>query len=616
VAGQGVDGKGYSYTIYSRQYQNGKVFFRTRGNYNEDFDVSTAVGLELGGTYQELLSDGSLGIPSSSATFRNGQGRIMVSFSSDDSIPPGAINGFGAEPGDAPGSIRLSWTETGDDGYTGNATYTSVKYSTDPITADNWIQATAVPNPPTPSTPNQTVAFDIQGLTPGGFYYIGLQTYDEAGLGSGIAVTSSLAKSDESPETDTIPPGKIEDLGAEIGLINGSVVLSWTATGDDNRTGTAAAYEIRYHTDSLGEPDWELSSDVYPFPPTPQPAGYPESVVIDNLIPGLKYWFSVIATDDEGNPSEIAVTSGYARGIRTPSLATDTIIVDSDLGEATMFVGTVDSYLDIVYEFQVAANNSFDDFDTRTVTYVTGLYASATFSGLSGDADYYCRVKAVAADYSAESEWSTLVRFDLVNGVSNLPPSTPMANFPVDGDTITTLTPTLAVNNSTDPDGDILTYDIELYNATATTLLSSSVEIPEGNQTTGLIVSEGLLSENGWFSWRTRAFDGDLYSGWSAYSRFFATTLGTGIAAGSPEVYVYPNPVRFTQGEQATFVLPSEPSDLLILSVSGATVLFKSGLSNNWIWDGNNASGHQVAAAVYTWYVVGSDYKGKIMVKP
>ena len=107
------------------------------------------------------------------------------------------------------------------------------------------------------------------------------------------------------------------------------------------------------------------------------------------------------------------------------------------------------------------------------------------------------------------------------------------------------------INNSTDPEGDILIYNFELYDVSATDLLSSALNVIEGDQTTSWEVPDGILSDNTSYTWRARAFDGNLYSSWSDFSGFMIITLGTGGPADSTEVYAYPNPVRFSQGEQA-----------------------------------------------------------------
>ena len=48
---------------------------------------------------------------------------------------------------------------------------------------------------------------------------------------------------------DTTPPRPVSDLTARA-LTKSSVVLTWTASGDDDMLGTALAYDIRYSVGS------------------------------------------------------------------------------------------------------------------------------------------------------------------------------------------------------------------------------------------------------------------------------------------------------------------------------------------------------------------------------
>ena len=129
----------------------------------------------------------------------------------------------------------------------------------------------------------------------------------------------------------------------------------------------------------------------------------------------------------------------------------------------------------------------------------------------------------------------------------------------------------------------------------------SSPGIPsELGATTSWKVTEQLETGATYF-WRVRADATD----YSAVSWFTIDEI----------IYASPNPVRFSDNP-VTFHLPDQPVDLLIQTVSGQTVLIKNDISGEWQWDGRNASGNQVAVGVYPWFIRGSDYNGKIVVKP
>jgi len=54
---------------------------------------------------------------------------------------------------------------------------------------------------------------------------------------------------------DTIPPAAINDLQAESSETE--IILSWTATGDDELEGIAYAYEIKVYDELITEDNWD-----------------------------------------------------------------------------------------------------------------------------------------------------------------------------------------------------------------------------------------------------------------------------------------------------------------------------------------------------------------------
>jgi hypothetical protein len=98
---------------------------------------------------------------------------------------------------------------------------------------------------------------------------------------------------------DVTAPGTVTDLVAGAGSDEGSVLLEWTAPGDDGAAGTAAAYIIRYGSGPIGEAEWPTAADVAGAP-APAVAGTRQSLVIDGLTPGQVYWFAMKVQDDAG----------------------------------------------------------------------------------------------------------------------------------------------------------------------------------------------------------------------------------------------------------------------------------------------------------------------------
>lgn len=104
---------------------------------------------------------------------------------------------------------------------------------------------------------------------------------------------------------DTIPPEKIDNLGATTGLNEGEVILTWTAPGDDSATGKASSYSIRYRTGSITESNWN-SSNTYNPTPNPKGAGSNQNCTVKGLIGGQKYYFAIKAYDSVQNASALS----------------------------------------------------------------------------------------------------------------------------------------------------------------------------------------------------------------------------------------------------------------------------------------------------------------------
>lgn len=109
---------------------------------------------------------------------------------------------------------------------------------------------------------------------------------------------------------DAERPAPLTDVEAE--LRDGRVTLTFTATGDDRRCGTAARYELRIQHGN-GPPEWEEAVDADIDEPAPTAAGTVQSIELDVDRRGP---FSVLvrAYDDAGNGSAVATaTLGHPR---------------------------------------------------------------------------------------------------------------------------------------------------------------------------------------------------------------------------------------------------------------------------------------------------------------
>lgn len=100
----------------------------------------------------------------------------------------------------------------------------------------------------------------------------------------------------------------------------------------------------------------------------------------------------------------------------------------------------------------------------------------------------------------------------------NQVPTVPAALSPIGGSEVATLSPTLEFRNAQDPDGDALTYDLQV--SRGQDLVSDLARIVEGAQTTRVNLP-AALEENAGYQWRVRAFDGESHSDWSSAETFY-----------------------------------------------------------------------------------------------
>jgi hypothetical protein len=84
-----------------------------------------------------------------------------------------------------------------------------------------------------------------------------------------------------------------------------SVMLQWTAPGDDDAIGTATVFHMRMSTAPISAGNWNSAASV-PGMPAPLIAGTRQSVVVRNLSRDTTYFFAIRAEDDNGNLAVIS----------------------------------------------------------------------------------------------------------------------------------------------------------------------------------------------------------------------------------------------------------------------------------------------------------------------
>jgi hypothetical protein len=86
--------------------------------------------------------------------------------------------------------------------------------------------------------------------------------------------------------------------------------VTWTAPGDDNNTGTATAYDLRYSTSAITSGNFSSAMQIIGVP-APSVAGSLESMTVSGLSPLTTYYFALKTSDEVPNTSAISnVPSG------------------------------------------------------------------------------------------------------------------------------------------------------------------------------------------------------------------------------------------------------------------------------------------------------------------
>jgi|GEM_PF-1061607 len=233
-----------------------------------------------------------------------GTGKLAITFADSgdaDVTAPEGITDLRASSSE-PDSVTLTWTAPGNDGMSGIAAFYDVRYSTEPITEENWDSARKTAGEPKPGASGILESMTVRGLESDTEYYFAVKAGDEA---RNLSPISNAASAKTDFIEDVTAPGLITDVRlGEAGET--TVQLLWTAPGDDGYTGTAERYEIRYSTAPIVTAEqWEaaIAADGAPQPGT---AGTEQTAIVSGLNAGRTYFFAIRAVDEAGNRSGIS----------------------------------------------------------------------------------------------------------------------------------------------------------------------------------------------------------------------------------------------------------------------------------------------------------------------
>ncbi len=110
---------------------------------------------------------------------------------------------------------------------------------------------------------------------------------------------------------DTIAPADTTDLAA-LALSASSIKVNWTAPGDDNTSGTATSYDLRYSPMPIGLSNFPIAGTVPSS--APAQAGGAESATVSNLLCETEYFFAIKSEDEAGNQSGLSNLASVTTG--------------------------------------------------------------------------------------------------------------------------------------------------------------------------------------------------------------------------------------------------------------------------------------------------------------
>ena len=174
-----------------------------------------------------------------------------------------------------------------------------------------------------------------------------------------LLCTKSPSDVDDDIDVDNTPPATITDL-ADTFVTTNSVLLQWTAPGDDDTVGFAYEYDLRVALDSITADNftngYRIDSVDAPLPP-----GYTQTFMVEGLTQGQEYFFAIKSGDDAGNWSGISncvsATCLVDLVVTFPDTALERVIRETiDLPSGDIHVSDIQDITDLVGEQQGIEN--------------------------------------------------------------------------------------------------------------------------------------------------------------------------------------------------------------------------------------------------------------------
>jgi|GEM_PF-2723590 len=285
-----------------------------------------------------------------------------------------------------------------------------------------------------------------------------------------LALSCGVEKTDKGTGIpDSTPPARITDLAAIIPT-DSSLTLVWTAPGDDDTTGTAAQYDIRFDFTALTDSAWD--SALQPFSlPLPQEAGTPETMLVLGLLPDTTYYFGIKSADEVANWSVLSnIATGTTAAVLDtvpPAAITDLRISDAGYTFIELswtvpgddgITGTAATY-DIRFSKSVITAQNFATA-SHVVAPPTPLFADSTqtytFYDLDTNTTYYFAMKTA----DEVPNWSAISNVIMAATAADTIPPAAVSDLHVVDSTASSVTLAWTAPGDDDTLGQASFYDI------------------------------------------------------------------------------------------------------------------------------------------------------------
>jgi hypothetical protein len=562
--------------------------------------------------------------------------------SSKDTVSPGAITDM-AVTNTVGNEVTLSWTAPGGDGQTGTCSSYDIRYATYPINSANFsysinlktsqaIQAVVIPVPNSAGIPETT---SLTGLLNNTKYYFAIKSYDGAGHVSALSNIPSITLAG-----DSTPPALVADLAAAPGTDIGSIIIGWTAPGNDGQVGQASIYTIKYATFTIDNTNWNTAT-LFNSAPTPDIAGTYQAVNIAGLVPGSEYFFALKTADLTGNISGISnIAQAIAKEDTPPppdSITDLTAVPGNTDGEvilkwtAPSVAGQSVSGYEIrysknrIYEVnisQVFSGNEISwanapQYPSQALPAAPGQPQTFTIAGLEPNQIYYFAVKS----YNAGGSLSVISNIcqSIATNTDHTPPQITedlhTETGSNDGEVILTWTAPGDNGNI----GTAASYDIRYSLAPINELnwaqasQCANIPVPKIAGSKESFTVGGLVSKETYY-FALKAIDTVGNTSGISNSPSMVVERGTDLS----EVRTYPNPWTKDSGFAAIYITHlTEKAKVRIFTINGELVKTLTEDAGIATWDMTNEDGNEVASGVYVYLATddaGHKKTGKIVI--